>query len=110
MKKCDTNFRLLPGYIQNFQVDPFSCHMYTKKGLSILVTHMRKKSQVTFYLDATGSVVSKIPDQKKRILYYAFNLAGLGHGIPLLPVAEMITNDHTVPSISFHFIQFLVKI
>ncbi len=43
MKECDTSYRHLPGYIQNFQVDPFSCHMYIEKGIAILVTHMRKK-------------------------------------------------------------------
>lgn len=107
MKECDTSYRHLPGYIQNFQVDPFSCHMYTEKGISILVTHMRKKSPVTLYLDATGSVVSKIPEQKKRVLYYALVLAGQGHGTPPLPISEMLSNDHTVPSVSFWLMQFV---
>lgn len=26
MKECDTKFHKVPGYIQNFQVDPFSVH------------------------------------------------------------------------------------
>lgn len=107
MKECDTSYRHLPGYIQNYQVDPFSCHMYTEKGISILVTHMRKKSPVTLYLDATGSVVSKIPEQKKRVLYYALVLAGQGHCTPPLPIAEMLSNDHTVPSVSFWLMQFV---
>ncbi|KAK9978614.1 hypothetical protein ABG768_020358 [Culter alburnus] len=85
IKECDTNFRHLPGYIQSFQVDPFCCHMYTEKGISILATHTRK-SPVTLYLDATGSV---------------------GHGTPPLPIAEMLTNDHTVPSVSFWLMQFV---
>jgi len=110
MKECDTNYRHLPGYIQNFQVDPFSCHMYTEKGISILVTHMRKKSPVTLYLDATGTVVSKIAEQKKRVLYYALILAGQGHGAPPLPVAEMLSNDHIVPSISFWLMQFVYNL
>jgi len=110
MKECDTNYRHLPGYIQNFQVDPFSCHMYTEKGISILVTHMRKKSPVTLYLDATGTVVSKIAEQKKIVLYYALILAGQGHGAPPLPVAEMLSNDHIVPSISFWLMQFVYNL
>ncbi|KAL0176938.1 hypothetical protein M9458_029268, partial [Cirrhinus mrigala] len=81
--------------------------MYTEKGISILVTHMRKKSPVTLYLDATGSVVSKIPEQKKRVLYYALVLAGQGHGTPPLPIAEMLSNDHTVPSVSFWLMKFV---
>ncbi len=100
-------YRHLPGYIQNFQVDPFSCHMYTEKGISILVTHLRTKSPVTLYLDAIGSVVSKIPEQKKRVLYYALVLAGQGHGTPPLPISEMLSNDHTVPSVSFWLMQFV---
>lgn len=107
MRECDTQFYHLPGYIQVFQVDPFSTHLYTEKGIGIMVAHLRKKSPLTLHLDATRSVVSKIPEQNKRVLYYALVLAGQGRGSPPLPVAEMLTNDHTVPSISFWLVRFL---
>ncbi|KAK0149790.1 hypothetical protein N1851_009446 [Merluccius polli] len=106
MRECDTAFVNFSGYIQHFQADPFATHMYNETGVGILVAHMRKKP-VKLYLDATGSVVSKIPDQKKRVLYYALVLAGHGRGAPPLPVAEMLTNNHTVPSISHWLLQFL---
>lgn len=51
-------------------------------------------------------MVSKIPDQKKRVLYYAIVLAEHGRGAPPLPVAEMLTNN-TVPSIAYWLLQFL---
>lgn len=73
MRECDTNFIHFPGYIQDFQVDPFSTHMYSETGIGILVGHLRKKAPVSLYLDARGSVVSKIPEQNKHMLYYAQN-------------------------------------
>ncbi|KAK0134976.1 120 protein in NOF-FB transposable element [Merluccius polli] len=107
MRECNTTFVNFSGYIQHFQADPFATHMYSETGVGILVGHMRRKKPVKLYLDATGSVVSKIPDQKKRVLYYALVLAGHGRGAPPLPVAEMLTNNHTVPSISHWLLQFL---
>ncbi len=58
-------------------------------------------------MDATGSVVSKIPEQKKRVLYYTLVLAGQGHGTQPLPISEMLSNDNTVPSVSFWLMQFV---
>ena len=107
MKECDTSFIHLSGYIQSFQVDPFCVHMYTEKGIGILLAHLRQKKKLHLYLDATGSIVSKIPEQKKRNLYYALVLAGQGRGTPPLPLAEMVSNDQTVPTISHWLMRFL---
>lgn len=110
IRECDTAFINFPGYIQHFLADPFATHMYSDTGVGILIGHMRRKKPVKLYLDATGSVVSKIPDQQKRVLYYALVLPGHSPGAPPLPVAELLTNNHTVPSISYWLLQFLHQI
>lgn len=46
---------------EDVYMDPFGLHMYTETEVSILVQHLRKKTPVTLYLDATGNVVSKVP-------------------------------------------------
>ncbi|KAF0039273.1 hypothetical protein F2P81_007508 [Scophthalmus maximus] len=109
MKECDQKFHKMPGYIQHFQVDPFGVHMYTETGISILVPHLRKKTPLTFHLDATGNVTSKVPGQTKRTLYYSFTLSG-GQNAPPLPVCEMLTNEHSIPPITFWLMQFLRKL
>lgn len=110
MKECDTRFHRMPGYVQHFQIDPFGVHMYTETGLSIIVQHLRKKTPVALYLDATGNVTSKIPDQAKRVFYYALTLPGAGRNAPPLPVCEMLTNEHSIPPITFWLMQFLRRL
>lgn len=97
MKECDFQFHKMPGYIQHFQVDPFGVHMYTETGVSIVVQHLRKKTPLTLYLDATGNVASKVPGQTKRLLYYSLTLPGCGQNVPPLPACEMLTNEHSIP-------------
>lgn len=54
--------------------------------------------------------MSRIPSQTKRVLYYSINLPGHGKDKPPLPVSEMITNDHTIPNVSFWLHQTVTKI
>ena len=58
--------------------------MYTVTGISIVVQHLRKKTPLTLYLDATGNVASKVPSQTKRLLYYSLTLPGGGQNAPPL--------------------------
>ncbi|XP_051722783.1 uncharacterized protein LOC127497967 [Ctenopharyngodon idella] len=95
IRQCDTASYLTPGYVQHFQVDPFGAHLYTETGIGILVNNLRDRSPVTLYLDATGSVISKI--------------TGKGRDAPPLPVCEMISSEHSVPPITFWLMQFLLK-
>jgi len=110
MKECDAEFHKMPGYIQHFQVDPFGVHMYTETGIGIVVQHLRQKTPLTLYLDATGNVASKVPGQTKRLLYYSLTLPGGGQNVPPLPVCEMLTNEHSVPPITFWLMQFIRKV
>lgn len=81
--------------------------MYTEQGMGILVSHLRKNHNTSLYLDATGGIVSKIPSQDKRVLYYALVLPGDGFNKPPLPVSELLTNEHNVPNISSWLLKFV---
>jgi len=72
LKECDTKHFKIPGYVQLFSMNPFIVHSYTELGISILVYYLQTKSPVSLYLDATGGVVSKIPEQPKRVLHLFF--------------------------------------
>ncbi|KAL0149037.1 hypothetical protein M9458_055652, partial [Cirrhinus mrigala] len=65
---------------------------------------------VSLYLDATGGVVSKIADQPKRILYYSLTLPGKGRDTPPLPICEMLSNEHSVPPITYWLMQFILHL
>lgn len=97
------------GYLQHLQIDPFALHPHTEDGLNILPEHL-KTTPVSLYLDATGSVVQKIPEQKKKVLYYALVLSGMGKDRPPLPVTELVSNSHSVPAISHWLMEFNRKI
>ncbi len=91
-------------------MDPFGVHMYTELGISILVDHLRSRLPVSLYLDATGGVVSKIADQPKQILYYSLTLPGRGWDAPPLPICEMLSNEHSVPPITYWLMQFTLHL
>ncbi len=101
MKECSGTASQVAGYIQHLQVDPFGVHLYTYCGLRILAEHLKNSPPVTLHLDATGSVMSHIPNQSKRILYYAIVLPGKGKDEPPLPVSELISNEHSIPTLTF---------
>lgn len=106
----DTDLSYIRIYCTDLQVDPFGVYLYTGTGLVILVQNLRKGHPATLHLDATGGVVSWIPNQPKRVLYYSINLPGHGQDTPPLPVSEMITNDHTIPNVSFWLHRTIIKI
>ncbi|CAM4608791.1 unnamed protein product [Leuciscus chuanchicus] len=110
LKECDTKCSTIPGYVQLFSMNPFIVHLFTERGVSILVHHLRSKSPVSLYLDATGGVVSEIPGQPKRVLYYALALPGNARDAPPLPICEMLSNDHSVPPITFWLMQFTLHL
>ncbi|XP_048017998.1 uncharacterized protein LOC125249699 [Megalobrama amblycephala] len=106
-KDIDERYFKLPGYIQHFGMNSFSVHLYTELGINILVHHLQSRSPVCLYLDATGGVVSKIPEQPNPVLYYALTLPGnAGRDAPPLPICELLSNDDTECSITYCLMQF----
>lgn len=105
LRHCDTMYYRIPVYVQNFSMDPFGIHLFIKMAISILVEHLRNKSPVTLYLDTTGGLVSpcggKIPNQQKNMLYYSLMLQGGGRDAPPFPISQMLSNEHSVPPITF---------
>ncbi|XP_078024990.1 uncharacterized protein LOC144463675 [Epinephelus lanceolatus] len=55
-------------------------------------------------------VMLKVPGQTKKVLYYSLTLPGGGPNAPPLPVCEMLTNEHSVPPITFWLMQFCRKL
>lgn len=101
MKECSGTASQVAGYIQHLQVDPFGVHLYTDCGLQILAECLKNSPPVTLHLDARDSVMPRIPNQSKRILYYALVLPGKGKDKPPLPVSEFISNEHSIPALTF---------
>ena len=59
--------------------------------------------EITLHLDATGSVVRKIDKEQKKFIYYAITIKHPEAKISPIPIAEMLTSDHTNVEIS-HFL------
>ena len=90
----------IPGYNQYFVQDPFIVHMYGSKQIDFL--KLIKNSAIILYLDVTGSLISKPPFCKNKIYYYP-HLQHPECSIRLVPVAEMISSDHSTAEI-LHFL------
>ena len=65
----------------------------------------RRDSRLSLYLDATGSEICNLPNQDKKVLYYALVMCG-DVNKPPLSTAELISNIHSVP----HLIHWLMSI
>ena len=91
----------IPGYVQYFVQDPFIIHMYCYKQMEILNFVDRKC--IVLNLDATGSLISKPPCCSKKIFYYALTIQHPEFSTSPIPLAEMISSDHSTAEIS-HFL------
>ena len=68
----------------------------------LLLKHL-DLNQVSIHLDATGSVVRKIDKHQKAFLYYALTIRHPNAKTSHIPLAEMLSSDHTNIEIS-HFL------
>lgn len=96
----DVDSHTILGYIQHISVLPLMITMYRETQLRLLVK-LQKKGRVILHIDATGSVCAKLKSlaSDKRILYYAAVVANT-KGSPPLPITEMVSNSHDIPSIT----------
>lgn len=72
----------------------FELEIVAETCLIILTHYLKQKTLFTLYIDAIGSLVSKRPEQTKRVLYYSFTLPGNGPYSSHLPGAEMLITEH----------------
>lgn len=92
------------GYVRFYSKQPFGVLLFSDTQIKIAMDAI-KEGKGAMYLDATGSVVNKVPEQPHKVFYYSLVIRG-NDGDPPLPVADFITNRHTVPDIT----NFLTRI
>lgn len=93
-----------PGYIRRIHCSPFSVMCYTEVGVRIY--HHLVKAHPLF-CDATGTIATlkrekKLPAQP-ALLYYSL-VVQHPHGDSPVAVAEMLTSEHSITSVS-HFLE-----
>ena len=84
----------IQGFIHTISVHPLTVCMWSEG--QVRLWHDRVLHDVA-YLDATGTIVGNY--NGKRSLYYALAVRHPTIGNPPIPVAEMITNDHSAMNI-----------
>ena len=102
--KATSSYRY-PGYIQRIHVWPFAVMCFTEVGVR-LYHHMVKDH--TLFCDATGTIVTLKGDKNLQsvespILYYSLVIQNSKGNSPVA-VAEMITSEHTITSVT-HFLE-----
>ena len=90
----------IQGFIQCIQAHPFSVICFN--DTSVRLYHEMAKYGPLF-CDATGTIVSvrNMDGVKMTVYYYAIVIKHPVDGKAPIPVAELITNDHTVLSLSY---------
>ena len=93
------------GFIQHIHVAPFSVICYNEA--SVRLYHEIAKSSTLFCV-ATGTIVAlpKTIGKQPTVYYYAIVLMHPVDGKAPIAVAELITEDHTVLSITFFLQSF----
>ncbi|KAJ8034784.1 hypothetical protein HOLleu_21770 [Holothuria leucospilota] len=94
------------GFIQYFSCCPFKVHMFLDDQIQLYRNSSKDRANV-LYLDATGSLVKKIPGQDKQILYYALVMENPVPGKAAIPVCEMLSNDQHASEIKHFLTRFI---
>ncbi|CAC5413778.1 unnamed protein product [Mytilus coruscus] len=99
----DVCSKICKGYVQHIGFIPFLTILFTERQLMVLKHEVKHNSSVV-YLDATGTVVERIKNQ--RVLYYAMVLPG-PKGSPPLPVLEFLSDSQNTPTITYALMNFI---
>ena len=102
-REVDTTSNTSIGYIQYSAYEPFVAISFTEDQMKTLSACRWRHSILC--LDATGTSILRSTDTKKKIYYYALILEG-DKGDPTLPVADMMSTSHSMPTIC-HFIMLV---
>ena len=92
---------IVNGYLLTVSRYPIVIHLHTEE--QILLIKRLHPGNLTLHLDATGSIVRKIEKFHKRILYYALTVKHPEAKTSPVPLAEMISSEHTNVEIA-HFL------
>lgn len=87
------------GYIQQVHALPGKVILYSYLQMQTL-NYMSKFGDVSLLLDATGSLVRKLPEpfENKQMLLYTV-LAQTKKGQISVPITEMVSNDNSMTSV-----------
>lgn len=91
----------ISGYIQN----DLAVKWFSENQILFLVNLLNTKVNVFANFDATGSIVAPLQYSDKPIFYYALILPGNETNSPL-PLADFLSNVHTVPQITYFLSSF----
>jgi len=95
-----TDDAALPGYIQVIGDTPFFCSCYLLDQVKLYIDCCAQDDGGVLHVDATGTVVKDIADQK-RILYYSFVPQSSN-----VSVLDFLSSRHTTETLTFLIEQF----
>lgn len=87
-------------YLQYIGSSPFMLQMYTDKQLCLLWS-LQRSGLCELHLDATRSFVKGPVSTGHPILYYVLCTKSPSSSSCILPIAEMLTDDHSTPNVRF---------
>lgn len=91
------------GYIHDIALTPFAVTFYMEEQVKAFVRNCARGNSTVLHLDATGSVISRIPEEGPPY-YYCLLLAELN-----MPVLEFLSTSHTAFRICGALQEFLSK-
>lgn len=90
------------GFIQFSAEWPFATHFFTEQQLDRFAQACKKNKYSYLYVDATGSVIKKLVDQK-AVYFYAMVYKDEKTDSALLPLSGALLSDQTTASITSYF-------
>ena len=97
------------GYIQTSGEWPFTTHFFRETQLDHFAEYCKSEKYSYLHIDATGSVVKKLKNQKP-VYFYSMVYKDEGIASPLLPLSSALLCDQTTASITSYFNCVLSKL
>ncbi|CAF1403939.1 unnamed protein product [Adineta ricciae] len=95
------------GFIQTIGEWPFTVHFFTEIQIDRFVKYCRSDKYSCLHIDATGSVVRSLKDQKDVFFYC---LVYRHDDSSILPLTGALLTDHTAASITSYFLSVRSKL
>jgi hypothetical protein len=97
------------GYIQTSGEWPFTTHFFTENQLDTFIASCKRNKYSHLHIDATGSIVKKLRDQK-AIYFYSMVYKDEYTGSSILPLSGALLSDHSTAAITAYFYCVISKI